>query len=75
MSPLGITLGALAHQSVYGRTSELLTGVFNAFAAGTFLYIATLHKLHHQNHVHSQLLEFLATIIGLGIMAAIAIWL
>jgi solute carrier family 39 (zinc transporter), member 1/2/3 len=74
MSPLGVSLGIFAHHALYGKTSELLTGIFNAFAAGTFLYLATLHKLHHQHHTHSQLSEFFATLMGLGIMAGVAVW-
>lgn len=77
MSPLGVLLATLATQSTQQHTAILMTGIFNAFAAGTFLYIATLHKLHHQHdHVdQNQLLEFIATIIGLGIMAVVAIWM
>jgi len=76
MSPLGVTIGALAREALHGRSQELVTGIFNAFAAGTFLYIATLHKLHHEHHHHNiQLYEFCATLLGLSIMAGVAVWL
>jgi len=74
MSPLGVTLGTAAHQAVTGRESEILMGIFNAFAAGTFLYIATLHKLHHK-HDHIHLGELFLTLLGLAIMAVVAVWL
>jgi zinc transporter 1/2/3 len=74
MSPLGVMLGTTAHHAVTGNTSELLTGIFNAFAAGTFLYIATLHKLHHK-HEYAHLGELFLTLIGLSIMAVVAVWL
>lgn len=77
MSPLGVLLAIIATQATQQHTALLMTGIFNAFAAGTFLYLATLHKLHHQHdHVdQNQLLEFIATIVGLSIMAIVAIWM
>lgn len=77
MSPLGVILAIIATEATQQHTAILLTGIFNAFAAGTFLYLATLHKLHHQHdHVdQNQLLEFVATLVGLSIMAIVAIWM
>jgi len=72
MSPLGVVLGALSHHLI-GKNSSLWSGIFNAFAAGTFLYLATLHKLHHA-HEHSKLGELFFTLLGLSLMAIVAIW-
>lgn len=75
MSPLGISLGFSAHYFVHGKQNQLLFAIFNAFAAGSFLYIATLHKLHHKHNHQTPLKEFIATLFGLTIMASVAIWL
>jgi zinc transporter 1/2/3 len=72
MSPLGVLLGSFSHY-IAGRNSGVWSGVFNAFAAGTFLYLATLHKLHHA-HEHSKLGELFFTLLGLALMAVVAIW-
>ncbi len=42
MTPLGIALGTLASGIFEGRAADLGAGVFNALAAGTFIYIAIL---------------------------------
>jgi zinc transporter 1/2/3 len=77
MSPLGVTLGSVLADHSQTHTGQLLAAIFNAFAAGTFLYIATLHKTthlctsKHSNHF----LEFVLMLTGLGIMALVEIWL
>ena len=78
MTPVGILSGLLAHHAVTGKTSDVLMGVFSAFAAGTFLYIATLHKLHHhhtQKKTRLQLAELFLTLLGLALMAIVSVWL
>ncbi|OGT38332.1 MAG: hypothetical protein A3F11_06545 [Gammaproteobacteria bacterium RIFCSPHIGHO2_12_FULL_37_14] len=75
MTPIGIGLGtiiSLYTQSFDGQFAEAL---FDAFAAGTFLYIATLHHLRfHQRLEEAQsLLEFACMMLGLIAMAAIAL--
>ena len=72
MSPLGILLGTTTLLSAhYG-----LAAIFNAFAAGTFLYISTLHHVHfHQHDGERQgLIEFGFLLAGVGMMAVIAVW-
>ncbi|OGT41282.1 MAG: hypothetical protein A3F42_07330 [Gammaproteobacteria bacterium RIFCSPHIGHO2_12_FULL_37_34] len=75
MTPIGIGLGtglSLFTQSFSGQLAE---ATFDAFAAGTFLYIATLHHLRfHQRLEEAQsLLEFSCMMIGLIAMGAIAL--
>lgn len=74
MTPTGIFLGdwlLIATQHVV-----LLTPIFTALAAGTFIYIGTLHGLERANLIAHccNLKEFSAMILGFLLMAIIAIW-
>lgn len=73
MTPVGIALGNLL---VHSANSTLTAAWFNAFAAGTFLYISTLHHVHFHEHAEDAqgLLEFFCLAMGVGAMAAIAVW-
>lgn len=74
MTPLGILLGA--NLSIFNFVqSELLESLFSAFAAGTFIYIATLHHLHGHSHgetENTKRLFFVA--LGVIIMGLLALW-
>lgn len=75
MTPLGVGLGIffnLYHPVLGGQLAE---AIFEAFAAGTFLYIATLHHLRfHQRIEEAQsLLEFSCLMMGLVIMGMVAL--
>ncbi|VVC76731.1 hypothetical protein AQUSIP_20560 [Aquicella siphonis] len=76
MTPVGISLGAAIHQFTFSRSGEWAAAVFNAFAAGTFLYISTLHHIHfHQHSRDTQgLLEYLSLAAGVAAMGLIALW-
>ena len=73
MTPLGIFLGEIVSSS---GGSELMAALFTAFAAGTFLYISTLHHVHfHQHGDEAQgMLEFGCLTGGVVIMGLIAVW-
>ncbi len=73
MTPLGIFLGEAITSS---GGSELVASLFTAFAAGTFLYISTLHHVHfHQHGDETQgMLEFACLTGGTIIMGLIALW-
>ncbi len=73
MTPLGIILGTTL---TLGEHSELIAAGFNAFAAGTFLYISTLHHIHFHKHTHDArgLMELMYLILGVVVMGLIAIW-
>jgi zinc transporter 1/2/3 len=73
MTPLGIFLGEAINSS---GGSELMASLFTAFAAGTFLYISTLHHVHfHQHGDEAQgMLEFGCLTTGVIIMGVIAFW-
>ncbi|MBX3708238.1 MAG: ZIP family metal transporter [Gammaproteobacteria bacterium] len=76
MTPLGITIGTIINQFTFVRSGELIAATFNAFAAGTFLYISTLHHVHFHHHTRDTqgLLEFASLVIGVAAMGLIAFW-
>jgi zinc transporter 1/2/3 len=76
MTPLGIALGTTMTMFVQYKSGLLLTAGFNAFAAGTFLYMSTLHHINHHQRSHEGegLHEFIALLIGLSTMAILAWW-
>lgn len=73
MTPLGIFLGEIISSS---GGSQLMAALFTAFAAGTFLYISTLHHVHfHQHGDDTQgMLEFGCLTAGVVMMGLIAVW-
>lgn len=75
MTPLGIALGTTLTVFLHDKTGLLLTAGFNAFAAGTFLYMSTLHHVNHHQREHNNegLIEFGALFIGLSVMAGLAL--
>ncbi|MEM8844908.1 MAG: ZIP family metal transporter [Pseudomonadota bacterium] len=72
--PLGVAGGAAATQldSVY----PLITPTIKALAAGTFVYLGTLHGLTNGTLVSRccDLKEFSAVVFGFALMAVVAIW-
>jgi len=77
MSPLGVLLGSILADHLQTHQGEVTAAVFNAFAAGTFLYIATLHKASHvcTNEHNNHFYEFLLFLLGLGLMALVEVWI
>lgn len=77
MSPIGILLGAEISRYAVGTPGMLTAALFKAFAAGTFLYISTLHHVHFHSHEHHEkqgLLEFVCLVGGTVAMGLIAVW-
>ncbi len=76
MTPLGIFFGAFIQHLTMARNGELIAAIFNAFAAGTFLYISTLHHIHFHQHTEDAqgLIEFACLVAGAAAMGVIAIW-
>lgn len=76
ITPLGILAGDLILQISDAHGYVLLPASINAFAAGTFLYISTLHHTHFHEHKGDSrgLIEYFMLVLGVAIMAAIAIW-
>lgn len=76
MTPAGIGLGALINHLAIAKNGELIAASFNAFAAGTFLYISTLHHIHFHKHAKDArgMVEFGSLLAGVVTMGLIALW-
>jgi zinc transporter 1/2/3 len=76
MTPLGIVAGSTLNELGSSSYGSITSAVFNAFAAGTFLYISTLHHIHFHQHTKEKnsMLSFLCFVIGLASMGILAIW-
>ena len=74
MVPLGILAGASVAHSLDHH--PLIEPTFSALAAGTFLYLGTLHGLDRATLITQccNLKRFMLVIIGFAIMALVAIW-
>lgn len=74
MTPLGIVTGNFALEKL--GQYPLLTPTFTALAAGTFLYLGTLHGLDKAVMIKQccNLKYFSFVILGFSIMAILAIW-
>lgn len=75
MTPIGILFGASATTFLHQYT--LLEPIFSALAAGTFLYLGTLHGLEKATLIKRccDLKRFYFVILGFSVMAVVAIWI
>lgn len=75
MTPLGIGLGT---ELITANSQQhiLISALFNAFAAGTFLYISTLHHIHFHKHADESqgLWEYGCLLLGTAIMGGLAFY-
>lgn len=71
MTPLGILLGNGLLQFTTAQSSLIITACFYAIAAGSFLYIGTVHGSikHLMQHRHITMKAFAMLCLGLGVMA------
>lgn len=76
VTPIGIFLGNETLVLTSFNQSLLLPACINAFAAGTFLYISTLHHTHFHEHKGEWrgFIEFIALVFGVLIMGILSIW-
>lgn len=74
MTPIGVYFGSLVSTTL-GK-HQLITPVFNAIAAGTFIYLGTLHGLSRSFMATkcNSIKNFVFVILGFAIMALVAIW-
>ena len=75
MTPIGILLGIAFSEIFQLRQREVVEAIFNALAAGTFLYIAAL-DIFAEEFIRPQQRwqKFILTCSGFAIMAIVAIW-
>jgi hypothetical protein len=74
MTPLGILLGTMATTAL--NFHPVLAPIFSSLAAGTFLYLGTLHGLEKATLIQQccDLKRFFFVILGFSIMAIVAIF-
>lgn len=75
MTPLGIAAGSIVGALLTDRGAQWFEGIFDALAAGTFLYIAVVDIVEDEFSRGKDIeLKFLMVLLGLAIMALVAIW-
>ena len=76
VTPLGILIGSLLGSALPERPGEIVEGIFDALAAGSFLYIAAIDIIHEEfgEGEHSHIPAFAALLAGLCLMAVLAIF-
>jgi len=75
MTPGGILLGQFVSSLIQEDASALASGIINAIAAGTFLYVAIVDIIHEEFESKDRLWEKFALLVcGLGFMVLLSIW-
>ena len=75
MTPIGVVLGELVSARISGDAASLVSGIINAVAAGTFLYVAIVDIIHEEFDSSKDLWpKFGLLITGLLAMGLLAIW-
>lgn len=74
MVPMGIAVGSATESTL--NIHPMVQPVFSAIAAGTFLYLGTLHGLEQATLIKQccSLSKYYFVILGFAIMAVVAIW-
>lgn len=79
VTPLGIWLGTISDQLFSVSTNSLLTAAFNAFAAGTFLYVGSSHNHGLMQRAgldsYKRYALVLNMLLGIALMGILAIWI
>jgi len=75
MTPIGIAIGSVLSEIDSNRTAIWFEAIFDALAAGTFVYIAVLDIINEVFETpQKRWAKFGILIVGFVLMAAIAIW-
>lgn len=75
-TPIGILAGAGLQEALSSSAARLAEGLFDAVAAATFLYVATLEVIGPELRKPGSAVANLAVLAaGLGVMALVALWL
>jgi len=73
MTPLGVFAASLTKSLLHTSSGEWLEAIFNAVATGTFLYLGTAHIVEGEKSFDN-IGEIVSLIIGITLMAVVAIW-
>ncbi len=75
MTPLGFVFGSGLEAVMHKRYGRLFEGLFDALAAGTFLYVAVVEIIAKEFADQADIAaKFAALCCGLATMALIALW-
>ena len=75
MTPVGIISGAVLDTVLTGRDGQWFEGIFDALAAGTFLYVAVIDIIEGEfATVKDKWLKFSLVFLGVTVMAVVALW-
>lgn len=75
-TPLGIFTGLMFESSVHGAHASYAEAIFNAIAAGTFIYVALLHETHEKGSLtlcNKEVNSALYFVVGSMLMALLTI--
>jgi solute carrier family 39 (zinc transporter), member 1/2/3 len=76
MTPLGILSGVLIANALSGKAAQFSIAVFDALAAGTFLYVAIMDIFNEEfEEKKHTFLKLILAVSGLLLMALLAVWL
>ncbi len=76
MTPLGVLGGHLLQEALSAEGARLAEGIFDALAAATFVYVATLEVIGPEFRSHEGAFAKIAALAaGLAVMALVAVWL
>jgi len=73
MTPLGVFAASITKYLLQTNSGAMLEATFNAVATGTFLYLGTAHIIEGAKSFE-HIGELLSLIIGITLMALVAIW-
>jgi len=74
-TPVGVLLGLWLLNQLSGSKGPMMEGLFDALAAGTFLYVAIFEILSQEFRKHGHVnAKLVAMILGATLMAVVALW-
>ena len=76
MTPLGIMIGSFIINVLSGSAAEFSIAMFDALAAGTFIYVAIMDIFQEEfKNRQNTYMKFIMSVLGLLLMALLAVWL
>jgi solute carrier family 39 (zinc transporter), member 1/2/3 len=73
LTPLGIFFASLINHLFYVSSAHFIAALFNAIAAGTFVYLGSVHIMECKKSFED-LGEITALVLGIVLMSVVAIW-